>query len=78
MPEQLFEGEKYAPVKSYTAKELMILYEERSYNTWKRLLLPIAHKLPMHCVKKGEKKGRYKYYKREVEFIFNFLGRPLL
>lgn len=54
-------------------KQLMNLYEIRHRQTWKKLLNPISWKLV------GRKRDRrYIYSKEEVEWIFDFLGQPVV
>lgn len=73
----IFEGEREEIPRRLSAKELMILYDVKDYNTWKRMIKPISHKL-RNFTQKGIRKSRYKYFPREVRYIFDFLGTPII
>jgi len=69
---QLFENESYAPIRPMNTKELKALYGVKHGSTWKKMISSIAWKLISRKVE-----GRQIYTIREVEMIFEHLGRPI-
>lgn len=64
------ETTQQAPIKPYSKKELLTLYEPCSDKTLSSWLKPISKQL-------GPYNGR-KFNVRQIEIIFNHLGRPYI
>jgi len=85
MTEQLFEGEHYIDPKFCFKKYLIIAYKYGSlnpdivitghdYRWFREQIEPIKHKLKFK--RNVQSKGRYFITPKEVEYIFDLLGKP--
>jgi len=70
---KLFEGETMVTPRPMNDKQLMSLYEIKHYKTWRKTLKPIEWKL---LYRKKEK--RILYNTKEVNWIFELLGQPII
>ncbi len=71
---KLFEGEKEVSPYPMTLKELMVLYgfSPRAYQTFHRFIRAAEYKLNY------KKENRRKLTTREVRFIFEICGTPII
>ena len=71
MQENLNIEEKYAPIRTYYKKELKNLYDMKKYKTFNEAIKPLKDRIDITWNR------RRIFSPREVQIIFEFLGRPL-